>query len=59
MFTRARRQLLLIVQQDNVNTDEIKERCEALDIAQEEAMDIMARLLDRYMAVKDIKIVKS
>ena len=55
VFTRARRQLLVIVQQDNVSTDEIKERCEALDMAQEEAMDIMARLLDRYMAVKDNK----
>ena len=55
VFTRARSQLLVIVQQDNVNTDEIKERCEALDMAQEEAMDIMARLLDRYMAVKDNK----
>ena len=55
MFTRARRQLLVIVQQDNVSTDEIKERCEALDMAQEEAMDIMARLLDRYMAVKNNK----
>ena len=55
-FIRTRRQLLVIVQQDNVNTDEIKERCEALyNMAQEEAMDIMARLLDRYMAVKDNK----
>ena len=55
VFTRARRQLLVTVQQDNVGTDEIKERCEALDMAQEEVMDIMARLLDRYMALKDNK----
>ena len=29
-----------------VSTDEVKEGCEALDMAQEEAMEIMARLLD-------------
>ena len=46
VFTRSRRQLLVSVQQDNVSTDEIQGRCEALDEAQEEAMDIMARLLD-------------
>ena len=53
VFTRVRRQLLVTVQQDNVGTDEIKGRCEVLDMAQEEVMDIMARLLDRYMALKD------
>ena len=37
---------MVIIQQDKVTTDEIKEECEALDIAQEEAMGIMARLLD-------------
>ena len=55
VFTRTRRQLLVTIQQDNVTTDEIKEGCEALDIAQEEAMGIMARLLDKYMAEKDNK----
>ena len=49
MFTRTRSQLLVTIQQDKVTTDEIKEGCEALDIAQEETMGIMARLLDRYM----------
>ena len=56
VFTRVRRQLLVTVQQDNVSTDEIKGRCEALDMVQEEVMDIMARLLDKYMALKDNKI---
>ena len=55
MFTRTRRQLLLTIQQDKVTTDEIKEGCEALDIAQEEAMGIMARLLHKYVAEKDNK----
>ena len=55
VFTRTRRQLLVTIQQDKVTTDEIKEGCEALDIAQEEAMGIMARLLDRYMVEKDNK----
>ena len=55
MFTRTRRQLLVIIQQDKVTTDEIKEGCEVLDIAQEEAMGIMARLLDKYIAEKDNK----
>ena len=35
VFTRTRRQLLVTIQQDKVTTDEIKEGCEALDIAQE------------------------
>ena len=55
MFTRTRSQLLVTIQQDKVTTDEIKEGCEALDIAQEETMGIMARLLDRYMVEKDNK----
>ena len=55
VFTRTRRQLLVIIQQDKVTTDEIKEGCEVLDIAQEEAMGIMARLLDKYIAEKDNK----
>ena len=55
VFTRTRRQLLVTIQQDKVTTDEIKEGCEALDIAQEEAIGIMARLLDRYMVEKDTK----
>ena len=55
VFTRTRRQLLVIIQQNKVTTDEIKEECEALDIAQEEAMGIMARLLDKYIAEKDNK----
>ena len=53
VFTRTRRQLLVIIQQDKVTTDEIKEECEALDIAQEEAMGIMARLLEKRIAEKD------
>ena len=53
VFTRTRRQLLVIIQQDKVTTDEIKEECEALDIAQEEAMGIMARLLEKHIAEKD------
>ena len=54
VFTKTRRQLLVTIQQDNVTIDEIKEGCEALDIAQEEAM---ARLLNKYynMADKDSK----
>ena len=55
MFTKTRKQLLVIIQQNKVTTDEIKEECEALDIAQEEAMGIMARLLDKHIAEKDNK----
>ena len=47
--------MLVTIQQDKVITDEIKEGYEALDIAQDEAMGIMARLLDKYMAEKDSK----
>lgn len=57
VFTKTRRQLLVTIQQDKVTTDEIKEfeGCEALDIAQQEAVGILARLLDRYMVEKDNK----
>ena len=48
-FTRTRKQLLATIQQDKVTTDEIKEGCEALE---EEAMGIMARLLEKYVAEK-------
>ena len=40
VFTKIRRQLLVTIQQDKVSIDEIREGCEALDSAQEEAMSI-------------------
>jgi len=55
VFTKSRRTLLVTVQQEKVSTFEIKEACEALDIAQEEAMYAMTRLLNKYIAEKDHK----
>ena len=52
VFTKTRRTLL---QQEKVSTCEVKEACEALDTAQEEAMEAMARLLNKYIAEKDYK----
>ena len=55
VFTKTRRTLLVTIQQEKVSTCEIKEACEALDTAQEEAMEAMARLLNKYIAEKDYK----
>ena len=55
VFTKSRRTLLVTAQQEKVSTFEIKEACEALDIAQEEAMYAMTRLLNEYKAEKDHK----
>ena len=56
VFTKTRRNLLVTIEQEKVSTCEIKEACEALDTAQEEAMEAMARLLNKYIAEKDYKI---
>ena len=47
--------MLVAIQQEKVFTCEIKEAYEALDIAQKEAMEATARLLNKYIAEKDCK----
>ena len=53
VFTKSRRNLLVTIQQENVSREEIKEACEILDTAQDDAMDAMMRLSNKYIANKD------
>ena len=55
VFTKRRRTLLVTIQEEKVTIEEIKEVFEALDVAQEEAMDIMTRLLNKLITEKDHK----
>ena len=55
IFTKSRRSLLVIIQEEKVSTHEIKGACEELDLAQEGAMEVMTRLLSKYIADKDYR----
>ena len=52
-FTRVRRHLLVHIQDEEVDVDSIKEMCDALDDSEQETMDIMLRLSDRYKDKND------
>ena len=54
-FTKSRRALLVLIQQKGVAADEIQEACLGLDLAQEEAMEAIEKLSDRYKAEKDYR----
>ena len=47
-FTRVRRHLLVHIQDEEVDVDSIKEMCDALDDSEQETMDTILRLSDRY-----------
>ena len=49
VFTKTKKILLVTIQQEKVSTCKIKEACEALDIAQEEAVEAIARLLNKLL----------
>ena len=52
-FTKVRRCLLTIIQREDVDSEEIKDICEELDIALENVMSAMDKLFDRYKIEKD------
>ena len=52
-FTKVRRCLLIIIQREDVDSQEIKDICEELDIALENVMSAMDKLFDRYKIEKD------
>ena len=52
-FTKVRRCLLTIIQREDVDSQEIKDICEELDIALENVMSAMDKLFDRYKIEKD------
>lgn len=55
MFTKVRRNLLTIIKREDIDRENIKDACEELDKALENAMDIMNRLFTRYKMDKDNK----
>ena len=57
-FTKVRRCLLSIIQREGIDSQEIKDTCEELDIALENAMRVMDRLFDRYKIEKDSRGVE-
>ena len=52
-FTKVRRCLLTIIQREDVDSQEIKDTCEELDIALENVMSALDKLFDRYKIEKD------
>ena len=53
-FTKVRRCLLTIIQRKDVDSQEIKDICEELDIALENVMSAMDKLFDRYKIEKGL-----
>ena len=52
-FTKARRRLLVLIQEKDVTVGAVQEACEALDDALETAMDTMISLTDKYKETRD------
>ena len=52
-FTKARRRLLVLIQEKDVIVAAVQEACEALDDALETAMDTMTSLTDKYKETRD------
>ena len=47
-FTKVRRYLLTVIQREDVNSQEIKDACDELDIVLENVMSAMDKLFERY-----------
>ena len=52
-FTKVRRHLLVLIQDEEVDVDNIAKMCDTLDETEQETMDIMLRLSERYKGEKD------
>ena len=52
-FTKVRRHLLVLIQDEQVDVDNIAKMCDTLDESEQETMDIMLRLSERYKGEKD------
>ena len=55
-FTKLRRCLLVALQEETVDIDKINALCEELDSVEEEVLDIMTKLSDKYKEQKDNKM---
>ena len=53
LFTKARRRLLVLIQEKDVTVEAIQDACEALDGALETVMDTMMSLTDKYKETRD------
>ena len=47
--------MLVLIQQQEITLDAIQQACETLDVAQEEAMEVIEKLSDTFTAVTDYK----
>ena len=54
-FTKLRRYLLTIIEREDVNSQEIKDTCDELDIVLENVISVMDKLFERYQMDRDIK----
>ena len=52
-FIKVRRHLLVLIQDEEVDVDNIAKMCDTLDESEQETMDIMLRLSERYKGEKD------
>ena len=52
-FTKVRRHLLVLIQDEEVDVDNIAKMCDTLDESEQETMDVMLRLSERYKGEKD------
>ena len=52
-FTKARRQLLVLIKEKDVTVEAIRDACETLDRALETAMDTMMSLTDKYKEARE------
>ena len=55
-FTKLRRCLLVALQEETVDIDKINALCEELDSVEDEVLDIMTKLSDKYKEQKDNKM---
>lgn len=54
-FTKVRRRLLVMIQDKEVDVEAIREMCDNLDESEQETMDIIIRLSEKYKGEKDSK----
>ena len=54
-FTKVMRRLLVLIQDEEVNIEAINQMCDTLDESEQETMDMMMRLLEKYKGEQDSK----
>ena len=54
-FTKTRRHLLVLIQQEQITVENLDEECEQLEMLMEELLEVTERLSAKYRLKKDIK----